>query len=118
VIIIISCWATGGYAVSTIKAVLRDELARLKKLKARYKNEIAVLPTGSISIKNRKGKKYAYAAYRENGKVKTDYVGPAESEEVAIIQKQISQRKKIESLLKTVNQQISELEKSLHGKKI
>jgi hypothetical protein len=104
--------------MSTIKAVLEEELGRLKKLNARYKRDIAVLPVGSLSIKSRKGNEYAYMAYRANDKVKTDYIGPAGSDEVKKIKDKIEQRKKLESLLKTVNQQITEIEKSLHGKKI
>lgn len=104
--------------MSTIKEVLKEELVRLKRLKARYDHDIALLPSGSLSIKNRKGSEYAYRAYRSNDKVKTDYIGPADSDEVKKLKVKIEKRKKLESLLKTTNKQITEVERSLHGKKI
>jgi hypothetical protein len=104
--------------MSTIKSVLEEELGRLKKLKIRYKRDIAALPAGSLSIKTRKGNEYAYIAYREKDKVNTDYIGPADSDEVKIIKEKIGKRKKLDSLLKTTNQQITEIERSLRGKKI
>ena len=104
--------------MSTIKDVLKEELSRLKRLKRRYDHDIAALPSGSLSIKNRKGSEYAYRAYRSNNKVKTDYIGPADSDEVRKLKEKIGKRKKLESLLKTTNEQIIEIERSLRGKKI
>ncbi len=104
--------------MSTIKEVLKEELSRLKRLKGRYDHDIASLPSGSLSIKNRKGSEYAYRAYRSNKKVKTDYIGPADSDDVKKLKVKIEKRKKLESLLKTTNKQITEVERSLRGKKI
>jgi len=104
--------------MSTIKEVLKEELARLKRLKGRYDHDIALLPSGSLSIKTRKGNEYAYRAYRSNDKVKTDYIGPADSNEVKKFKEKIEKRKKLESLLKTTSEQIIEIERSLRGKKI
>lgn len=107
-----------GKNMSTIKTVLEEEFGRLKKLKARYMHDMAELPVGALSIKTRKGNEYAYIAYRENEKIKTGYIGLADSDEVKKIEEKTVKRKKLESLLKTTNQQITEIEKSLHGKKI
>lgn len=104
--------------MSTIKEVLKEELARLKRLNGRYIHDIAKLPSGSLSIKSRKGNEYAYRAYRSNNKVKTDYIGPADSDDVKKLKEKIATRKKLESLLKTTNEQITEIERSLRGKKI
>ncbi|HOT45058.1 MAG TPA: hypothetical protein PLM53_12890 [Spirochaetota bacterium] len=104
--------------MSTIKEVLKEELARLKRLNARYVHDIAKLPSGSLSIKSRKGNEYAYRAYRSNDKVKTDYIGSADSDDVQKLKEKIEKRKKLESLLKTTNEQIAEIERSLRGKKI
>ncbi len=51
-------------------------------------------------------------------KVKTDYIGPADSDDVKKLKEKITKRKKLESLLKTTNEQITEIERSLRGKKI
>jgi hypothetical protein len=104
--------------MSSIKSVLEEEYVRLKKLKSRYAKDISALPVGSLSIKNRNSKEYAYIAYRKNGKVKTDYIGSADSEEVYILQEKIKNRKKLELLLKTTNDQLKEIDKVLHGRKI
>ncbi len=68
--------------MSTIKAVLKDEYNRLKKLLKRYESDLLKLPPGSISIKNRNKHRYAYRAYRDNDTIKTDYIGPADSDKV------------------------------------
>lgn len=104
--------------MSTIKEVLKEELARLMRLHARYVHDISKLPSGSLSIKSRKGNEYAYRAYRSNEKVKTDYIGPVDSDDVKKLKEKIEKRKKLESLLKTTNDQIIEIERMLSGKKI
>lgn len=104
--------------MSTIKSVLEEEFNRLQKLKQRYDKEIEDLPVGSLSIKIRKGKEYAYIAYRDNDKVKTDYIGPVNSNEVKKIKEKIEKRKELESLLKTTIHRIREIEKAVNGRKI
>lgn len=99
--------------MSTIQAVLKEDYERLQKLQKRYQKEIEALPSGSLSIKTRKGRKYAYRAYRENDKVRTDYVGTIDSDSVKEIKALIEKRKELESLLRTTNQRIAEIKKVL-----
>jgi len=104
--------------MGTIKSILREENERLEKLKKRYEKDIAKLPAGVISIKTRGNKRYAYIAYREKEKIKTDYLGPAESKKVQEIENKIQKRKEIQSLLKTTKERIREVQRVINGKKI
>ncbi len=99
--------------MSTIQTVLKEEYKRLHKLQKRYQKEIGNLPKGSFSIKNRKGRKYAYRAYRENDKIKTDYIGKMDSDSAKEAKILIKKRKELEALLKKTNQRIAEIKKVL-----
>ncbi|MBU0994875.1 MAG: hypothetical protein KJ737_20480 [Proteobacteria bacterium] len=104
--------------MSVLKDVLSDEHERLKSLVQWYKQEIASLPKGSMSIKKRKDRKYLYINYREKNKVKSDYVGLVSSEKAAELANKILQRKKYEEDLKVIKKDLKELERALYGKKI
>ncbi len=95
--------------MSTIQAVLKEEYNRLKKLLKRYENDLNKLPAGSLSVKLRNNRRYAYRAYRENNKVKTDYIGPADSEKVKEMRLLIEKRRKLEELISTTKERIAEL---------
>ncbi len=99
--------------MSTIHSILAEELERLTQLQKRYLDEFRSLPSGSLSIKKRKGSNYAYLSYRDNEKIKTDYIGPADSEKVKEVEKQISKRKELKELIKTTQQRIKEIKKAL-----
>jgi len=102
-----------GDIMSTLKTVLKEENKRLHKLQKRYQKEIRNLPKGSLSIKNRKGRKYAYLAYRENDTIKTDYIGRLDSDSAKEMKILIKKRKELEALLKKTNQRITEVKKVL-----
>lgn len=104
--------------MSILKDVLSDEYERLKSLEEWYKQEILSLPKGSISLKKRRDREYLYINYRENNKVKSDYVGFAASEKAVDTANKIKQRKNYEEELKTVKQDLKELKRALYGKKI
>ena len=99
--------------MSTIQTVLKEEYKRLHKLQKRYLKDIENLPKGSLSIKNRKGRKYAYRAYREKDKIKTDYIGKIDSDTAKEVKILIKKRKELEGLLKKTNQKIDEIKKVL-----
>ena len=68
-----------------------------KELRLRVEKRIAELPPGYISKKNIKGKTQYYLQWRENGKMKSKYI---RADEVESVQKQIEERKKLQSRLK------------------
>ena len=99
--------------MSSIRTVLNEERERLLKLRARYQKEIDSLPPGSVSIKTRNGKRYAYRSYRDSGKVRTEYIGPVESDKVAEVAALIDKRRDLKKLLKTANSRLAEVLRAL-----
>jgi predicted AAA+ superfamily ATPase len=71
---------------------------------AELEREIAVLPEGSITKKNIKGKDYYYHRVNRNGKRVENYI---KFEEVSELQSQIARRKDLEKQLKKLNSQIA-----------
>lgn len=99
--------------MSTIQSILKEEYDRLQRLLERYERDLAELPPGSISIKQRNNRKYVYRAYRENDKVRTDYIGPIDSEKVKELQQLINKRKELEKLIRTSRERILEIRKAI-----
>jgi hypothetical protein len=56
--------------LAVFDSVLREELQRLKALRARYVSQLAEIPSGSIVIKLKGGHSYAYRAYRKGHKAR------------------------------------------------
>jgi len=103
--------------MSIIKHILEEELKRLQLLESKYKNEIANLPKGSISIKPRRKIEYLYWAYRENDKIKFKYIGKKDSKEALEAIEQRNQRMKYADMIKKIQLDIKEIHRSINGKK-
>ncbi|MCK4513838.1 MAG: hypothetical protein KAU31_01205 [Spirochaetaceae bacterium] len=103
--------------MAIIHDILEDERKRLLELKKRYEDQLADLPKGTISIKERRGRDYCYLAFRDGDKVRFKYLGLPESQAVAEAKSALSQRKDIEANLKQVRQSLQEVERSLRGRK-
>ena len=99
--------------MSDIKSILKEEKERLQKLEKRYEEEISKLPSGTLSVKTRNGRKYAYRAYRIDRKVKTDYIGPVDNDKSRELEKLISRRRELEELLKMTRRKKIEILKVL-----
>ena len=97
--------------------VLDEERRRLQALKQLYEKEIAQLPRGSLSKKKRWNKEYVYRAFRESGRVKFEYVGPVGSEAAEEIAGQIERRRGLEDQLKTVRENLKEVERGLRARR-
>ena len=100
--------------MSALRSILKEELQRLEVLCRKCRAEIARLPKGSISEKERKGKLYAYLAYREKDRVVFKYLGRVQSNKVMGIEAKIKSRKRYENLLKKVQSNLKELRRALH----
>jgi len=96
-------------------SILAEELNRLKSLRMRYVAEIASIPAGTISIKIKRGRKFAYRAYRDKDQVKTDYIGAAESDEAKKAIAASERRKIAVAELKAIDADIDRLEKMLNA---
>ncbi len=104
--------------MSYVKGILREELERLKSLYKKYDEMVSSLPRGSISVKRRNQKEYLYLAYREKSKVKFKYIGPMPSEKSRAVMENVELRREYAAKLKQVKNDILEIEKVIHGRKI
>ena len=97
--------------------ILDEEKRRLLDLKARYEQQLSELPKGSLSKKKRWNREYLYLAYRKSGKVKFEYIGPANSEVAQNVESMVQRRKALEEKLSQVNKNLSDVERGLRGKR-
>ena len=103
--------------MSIIKGILEEELSRLEELFVYYKKKISEFPRGAISVKMRHGQSYIYLAYREDKKVKFEYVGKDVPEVRDALDARLRQRKEYQVKLRQVKENIKELRRSLRGKR-
>jgi len=103
--------------MSIIRGILEEELNRLKELSVFYKKKISESPRGSISVKERNGKRYIYLARREDKKVVFDYIGKDVPEVRKVLSEQMRQRKEYQAKLRQVKENLKEVERSLRGKR-
>ena len=100
--------------MSILQDILKEEKTRLNALKQKYEKKLENLPKGSLSKKLRNNKPYYYLAYREGEKVKFQYIGKEGSEQLLILQEQVSKRYDLIRKLKQVNKELKELSKSVN----
>ena len=103
--------------MSIIKGILEEELKRLEDLSVFYKEKILKVPRGSISVKDRGGKRYIYLAHREDKKVIFDYVGKDVPEVRDALNERMRQRKEYQAKLRQVKENLREIRRSLRGKR-
>lgn len=100
-----------------IRGILEDELKRLEELSVFYQKKISEYPRGSISVKERNGKRYIYLARREDKKVVFDYIGKDTPAVWAALNEKLKQRKEYQAKLCQVKENLREVERSLRGKR-
>lgn len=101
--------------MSVVQDILNDELIRLQSLLKEYQKKLKKFPKGSVSIKTRGNFKYAYRAFRQEGRVEFEYIGKIDSDKATELKRQIAERKKIELLKKDVTAKIRELESAIRA---
>jgi len=103
--------------MSIMRGILEEELNRLEELSVFYKEKIAEAPRGSISAKERGGKRYIYLARREDKKIIFDYVGKDVPEVRDALNDHIRQRKEYQAKLRQVRENLKEVKRALRGKR-
>jgi len=78
-------------------------MKRLESLERQYRVFLKKSPKGSIVQKIRHNQKYSYLVYRSGGKVKTDYLGKCNRDEVKALIQKISERKNTKSYSKRLS---------------
>lgn len=101
--------------VIVIRGVLQEELERNTRAQLAYRAEIEALPKGSVTVKERGGKRYCYLTYREGRRVRTDYVGIADVVEEDLRIK-VEQRRSLEKVLRHLKSEERFMRKALRLK--
>lgn len=104
--------------MSYIKEIMQDEYQRLEALSLKYSDKISGYPKGTVSIKKRNKQEYLYLASRVDGKLKFSYIGSVSSEKANKVLDLVKLRKSYEKKLKQVKNDLKEIRKVIHGRKI
>ncbi len=88
------------------------EAKRMSALRDSYEKQLAALPKGSLRVKERNGNQYFYLAYRNGGKVVSEYMG-SDERAIANLKEQLERRKNIEKLLKAIKKELTLMNKVL-----
>jgi hypothetical protein len=98
--------------MSYIATTIEREAVQMSALLGLYEEQLAVLPKGSLRVKERNGKNYFYLSYRKEGKVVTDYVG---NDEAALnsLKEQLERCQNIERMLKAIRRELRLMNKAL-----
>ncbi|MDP2815657.1 MAG: hypothetical protein Q8O19_03145 [Rectinemataceae bacterium] len=99
--------------MAVLDSVLTEELSRLQSLAKHYHEELVHLPAGTITLKTRNGKRYAYRAYRSGSHVSTDYIGSADSEASREAIRTAEKRKTIVTELRALATDIARVQRML-----
>lgn len=103
--------------MSVLFSVLEEEWERLRDRSERYQKEIKELPKGSLSIKERRGRKYAYLSFRKKDKVQSQYLGESTSKVVKGFRDKIELRRTLEKGLREMRADMKALEKVLRARR-
>jgi len=87
--------------------MIEQEEKRILAMKNKYKEQLAILPKGTLSLKR---KKYYYLTYRDGNSIVSDYIGKY-SESVKKTKEQIERRRQIEKMLKQLNMELDLIKK-------
>jgi len=101
--------------MAVMDSVLKEELDRLRALRARYAAERALLPHGSVVIKTKSGHPYAYRAYRKGHRVITDYVGPEASQQAKELAARLKKRRDITREIRALDSETARLRKMINA---
>ena len=98
--------------MSYLSITLGRESQRMSVLREVYEKQLEELPKGSLRVRERGGKKYFYLYYRKEGKVVSEYVGNDEAT-FNELREQLERRKNIETLLKSIRNELRLMNKAL-----
>jgi hypothetical protein len=102
------------FKMSIVYAVLRNELSRLAALKRKYHEERKLLPIGSVCVKKKSARVYAYLAHRANGRVVQRYLGRDHDPMVGEMRQLVQKRRKIDTEIKEIEVDMKRIRKMLN----
>jgi len=102
--------------MNVLISTLKEELVTAIRLEKKYLKKIGELPRGSFFTRTITGKRYGYLTFRENGKVKQEYLGSISEERTQYYKNVKAQRAEYKRKLKSVREQIKIINRALRGK--
>lgn len=99
--------------MSLILTTIQQERQRIAYMLKRYQAELAALPKGTLSEKRVDGRTYHYLKHREGKRVVSRYI---KAEEVDALRERLQQRKHIETMIKSLREELRIADKALEGK--
>lgn len=101
-----------------IKGVLEEELQNSLRMQKEYEKALSSLPRGVLVKKMIKGYPYYYLMKREGNKVRFEYRGKINGQEIKHYEAIKKDRARYRKLLADVKKQVSFLRRALRGKEL
>lgn len=99
-----------------IKDMLNEELQNSVQIRKDYERALKDLPKGSLIRKVISGHEYFYLAFRDGDRVRFDYKGKLDKDEVSKYEEAKKFRARYRKKLSEVDRQIKFIRKALRGK--
>ena len=99
--------------MSVLFGILEEERDRLGGAIRLYSEKADKLPRGSLWVKKRGQREYAYLAYRDGGKVRFEYVAPVPSRKYSEVMLQVKERKALDISIRQMRKDLRILERTL-----
>jgi len=91
-----------------VYGMLQEEKQRNLETQETYRHEIMSLPKGSVVVKKISGNDYYYLKYRQDNKIKTDYLG-RDKKKVECVKRKIEKRKHLQDVLKRLRMEYKQI---------
>lgn len=99
--------------MSLILSTIEQEKRRIEFMLTRYREELSVLPKGTIAEKQTKSGTYFYLKYRDGAKVISRYLRHGD---VDGVRQQLEKRKHVEAMIKSLQAEYTVAMRALEGK--
>lgn len=102
--------------MQVLLSTLKEELATAQRLEKRYLKKLQKLPRGSFIVRTMGSRRYGYLTYRDEGKVKQDYLGAVDDQLISRYRSFAEERKALKAKLKSVREQLKILRRAVYGR--
>ncbi len=99
-----------------IKDMLNEELQNSMQIRKDYERALLEIPKGSLVRKIISGHEYFYLAYRDGKKVKFNYLGKLDKNEIVQYQEAKEYRNRYKKRISEIDKQIKFIRNALRGK--
>jgi len=93
---------------TVVYGMLQEEKQRNLAMQEAYRQEIMSLPKGVIVVKSISGNDYYYLKYRQDNKIKTDYLGK-DKKRVERVRRGVEKRKYLQGVLRRLRAEYKQI---------